>query len=170
MSYNLINRTRKGTFPHPGIYLSNATGTRLYGNTIYGSDDGILVKGASLHTDIRNNISVFGRGYGITVQDSSTVASFGNNLFYGNAAGNYNGIAAGAGDVLRDPNFAALNPTSPASFELQSGSPAINAGTSLAMTQSNALRRGSNWPNNIITVDQNQRGAWGIGAFAYVGP
>lgn len=170
VSYNLINRTRKGTFPHPGIYLFNATGTKLYGNTIYGADDGILVKGASLHTDIRNNISVFGRGHGITVQDSSTVASFGNNLFYGNATGNYNGITAGAGDVLRNPNFAAANPTSPASFELQSGSPAINAGASLATTQSNALRPGSSWPNNIFSVDQNQHGAWGIGAFAYVGP
>jgi len=170
VSYNVINRTRKGAFPHPGIYLFNATGTKLYGNTIYGADDGILVKGASLNSDIRNNISVFGRGHGITVQDSSTVASFGNNLFNGNAVGNYNGIAAGAGDVLRDPGFATANPTSPADFELQSSSPAINAGASLATTQGNALRPGSNWPNNIITVDQNQQGAWGIGAFAYVGP
>jgi parallel beta-helix repeat protein len=169
-SYNIVNRTREGAHSHPGIYLYNATGTKLYGNTIYGADDGILVKAASLKNDIRNNISVFGRGHGITVQDSSTVASFGNNLFYGNAAGNYNGIGAGAGDVLSDPKFASSNPASPASFQLQPDSPAINTGAALESTQSNALRPGSNWPNNIVTIDQNLRGAWGIGAFEYVGP
>ena len=166
VTYNIVNRTKKGIHPHPGIYLFHASGARVYGNTIYGADDGILVKGASSNTDIRNNISVFGRGQGIRVQDSSTVSKFGNNLFYGNAAGNYGGIAAGAGDVLADPRFASLNPTFPASFELRRDSPAINAGIPLESRHCNALRAGSEWPAKVIVLNQNVRGRWGIGAFA----
>lgn len=169
VSYNIVNRTRKGAHSHPGIYLYQATGTKLYGNTVYGADDGILVK-ASSATDIRNNISVFGRGRGIAVRDSSTVAGFGHNLFYENAAGNYQGIGAGAGDVLKDPRFTSANPISPASFELRPESPAIDAGAQLTGAQSNALSPGSKWPKDIVTVDQNLRGAWAIGAFAHVAP
>jgi hypothetical protein len=171
VSYNIINRTRKGLRPHAGIYLYHAPGAKVYGNTIYGTDDGILVNQASVNTDIRNNISAFGRGHGIAVRDSSTVALFSNNLFYANTAGHYGGIDPGPADVLQNPRFANPNPTSPAGFELQPGSPAICAGASLGSAQpAVALKPGAGWPRNVRTVDQNRRVAWEIGAFAYTEP
>jgi parallel beta-helix repeat protein len=168
-SYNIINRTKPGSNSHPGIYLYGATGASVHGNTVYGTDDGILVKAASVNNDIRNNISAFNRQHGISVQDTSTVAIAGNDLFYANTAGSYSGIGAAAGDVTSDPKFVSSNPNSPTSFVLEAGSPAINAGVDLG-ARSAGLQPGSSWPGNVLTVDQNLYGGWEIGAFVYVGP
>lgn len=170
VTYNVINRTTVGVNSHPGIYVYGAVGLKIYNNTIYGVDDGILVRSASTGIDIRNNISVFNRRHGISLEAGSTVASFYNNLFFSNTAGNYAGLTPGSGDVTADPKFVNSPPSSSSDFALQSGSPAVNAGTNLGTSESNGLQPSSFWPSNVLTVDQNLYGAWEIGAFVRVGP
>lgn len=170
VAYNVINRTRVGVNSHPGIYVYGAAGPKIYNNTIYGVDDGILVRSASTGIDIRNNISVFNRQHGISLEAGSTVTTFSNNLFFSNAAGNYAGLTPRFGDVTADPKFVNSPPSSASDFALQSGSPAVNAGTNLGTADSNGLQPTSIWPSNVLTVDQNLYGAWEIGAFVCVGP
>lgn len=129
-SYNVINGTKAGSHAHPGIYISNALSARIYNNTIYGADQGILAKQASTDTDIRNNIVSSNRTYGIRLEDTSTATNFNHNLFHGNVTANYSGIAAGSGDVTANPLFAAAG----SDFALQRDSPAINAGAVLGLS------------------------------------
>ena len=163
VSYNVINRTKSGTNGHPGIYLYGAIGAKVYGNTIVGADQGMLLKTASMGNDIRNNISAFNRSFGIDLQDSSTIAFFSNNLFNSNAASNYNGVAPGSGDLTADPAF-----TNRANnlLTLLGTSPAINAGANLGSSFQSALLPGSAWPSSVVTGNQNASGTgWVVGAF-----
>jgi parallel beta-helix repeat protein len=129
VSDNIINKTKSGSNTHPGIYLYGASGAKIYNNTIYGADQGILVKAASTGNNIRNNISYNNRQYGIKLEDTSTVTTFSNNLFYNNTTSNYSGTSAGNGDIVSNPNV-----VSSSDFHLQSTSPAINAGTDVGLT------------------------------------
>jgi hypothetical protein len=68
--------------------------------------------------------------------------------------------------VQTDPQF--VNPAA-AQFWLQSGSPAIDAGTNLGSPYNIGLLPESSWPNSVLTGDQNAYGSgWEIGAFLYV--
>jgi parallel beta-helix repeat protein len=163
VSYNVINRTRAGASAHPGIYLYGANNTRVYGNTIVGTDQGILLKFASTNNDIRNNISSFNRVYGITVQDTSTATSFNNNLFSSNGSGNYSGISAGAGDVTNDPEF---TDRAENLLTITTSSSAATAGANLGSPHEVVLMTGSVWPGSILKGTQNASGiGWAIGAF-----
>jgi parallel beta-helix repeat protein len=77
--------------------------------------------------------------------------TFKTNLWYGGT--NAPGLAAGTGDVLSDPKF--VNVTNhPLGFELQNGSPAIDAGTTLSAV-----------PRDYRGVARPQGSAYDIGAF-----
>ena len=163
VTYNVINRTKSGANGHPGIYLYGAVGASIYGNTIVGTDDGLVLKISSTGNKIRNNISAFNRIYGIDLEDQSTATIFTNNLFSTNGTSNYHGIAGGAGDVTTDPVFTNRSNNV---LTLVSTSPAINAGADLGSAYQNGLLPASIWPNSIVTGNQNSRGtAWAIGAF-----
>lgn len=65
-----------------------------------------------------------------------------------------------------DPQFMNASATQ---FWLQSGSPAIDAGTNLGSPYNIALLPSSSWPNSVLTGDQNAYGSgWEMGAFIYV--
>jgi hypothetical protein len=64
-----------------------------------------------------------------------------------------------------DPLFVS---TSTNDFSLQSGSPVIDAGTTLSSTYESGLAPGSTWPNSVSTLNQNNYGSnWEIGAYVY---
>ena len=66
-----------------------------------------------------------------------------------------------------DPQF--VN-ASAAQFWLQSGSPAIDAGTNLGSPYNIGLLPASSWPNSVLTGDQNSYGTgWEIGAYIFTG-
>ena len=155
-AYNVINGCYAGANLHPGIYLYSAIGAKVYGNTISGCDDGLLLKTASTGNDIRNNVSTANRVYGIDVQDTSTVTTFNHNLFYGNTTANYHGISAGTGDVTTNP---LLN----ANLTLQVGSPAIGSGANIGSTYSLGLLPVSVWPGSVVLGAQAP--AWNMGAY-----
>jgi hypothetical protein len=68
--------------------------------------------------------------------------------------------------VQGDPQF---ENAAAAQFWLASGSPAIDAGTTLGSPYNIALVPGSTWPNSVVTGDQNAYGSgWEMGAFLYV--
>ena len=164
VSYNVINGTKAGMYIHPGIYLYQAVGAKAYGNTIYGTDCGLLVKSASTGADIRNNIVSNNRKYGISVEDTSNVTTFDYNLFYSNGT-NYSGIRAGAHDVTANPMFTGA---SGADFTLQAGSAAVDAGADLGSTHKTALMPAASWPEDVITGDQYSAGQWWeVGAYLF---
>ena len=164
VSYNVINGTKAGRYIHPGIYLYQAVGAKVYGNTIYGTDCGLLVKSASTGADIRNNLVSTNRTYGIRVEDSSNVTTFDYNLFYSNGS-SYSGIRAGAHDVTADPKF---TDASSADFTLQASSAANDAGADLGSTHKTALMPTASWPEDVTTGDQYSTGQWWeIGAYLF---
>src|ERR1019366_4178110 len=69
--------------------------------------------------------------------------------------------------VQSDPQF--VN-ASAAQFWLQSGSPAIGAGTNLGSPYNIGLLPVSSWPNSVLTGDQNSYGTeWEVGAYIFTG-
>jgi len=169
VAYNIIRETYDGANAHHGIYVKGASGVKVYGNTVYGCDDGIHVgtEGGTHSTgvDVRNNICSGNRGYGLTLEASNTITGWGYNCWYDNDAGNLSGKSAGTGDVTTDPAF---NDAPNGDFTLGGGSPCINAGTTLTFADSWALRPGSTWPNGVLAGNQHAYGAhWEIGAYVY---
>lgn len=160
--YNIVNGTVLGSNAHAGIGLDACLNAKFYGNTVYGADDGILVKDTSTGNDMRNNGSAFNRAFGIDVS-SGTVTTFTNNGFYSNASGNYNGISGGTGDVLGNPFLANV---SGGNLRISKNSPWIDAGANLGTTYQLGLDSHSVFP--FGTANQNSYGSgWDIGAFVF---
>jgi parallel beta-helix repeat protein len=164
VSYNVINRTKPGANLHPGIYLYEAVGAKVYGNTIYGTDCGLLVKRGSTTNDVRNNLVSNNRAYGIRVEDSSNVKEFDYNLFYSNGT-NYSGIGGGVHDSTADPRFTGAVD---GDFSLQPGSGAVDAGGDLGPLNRIAIMPSASWPEGVATGDQYEAGQWWeVGAYLY---
>lgn len=157
--YNVINRTKSGGNTHPGIYVEQAVGAKVYNNTIVGCDAGIQLQTASTGTDIRDNVSAFNRTYGIDVIDTSTATTFNHNLFNTNATANYHGIAAGTGDLTTDPKF--VNRASN-NLTVQGTSPATGSGTALAASASLGIDNRTPGP---VFQFVTQPALWSMGAF-----
>jgi len=161
--YNVVNGTVLGSNAHAGLGLDGCVNGKFYGNTVYGADDGILVKNSSTGNDMENNGSTFNRGYGIDVT-SGSVTTFKTNGWYSNTSGNYNGISAGSGDVTSNPflaNGAGGN------LRISKNSPWIDVGTNLGSTYQLGLNPHTVFP--FGTANQNSYGSgWEIGAFVFI--
>lgn len=71
-----------------------------------------------------------------------------------------------AGSISADP---LLNNPEKGDFSLKAGSPAIDKGANQGTSYENALHPGSTWPDNVVTVNQNQNGRrWEIGAYGFI--
>jgi hypothetical protein len=62
-----------------------------------------------------------------------------------------------------DPKFT----TDGSDFTLQASSPSINAGVDLGASYDDALDPNSTWPSSVVTFDQDDQGAWEMGAYIY---
>ncbi len=81
------------------------------------------------------------------------------------AAATADGAVASPGSTAANPLF--TNPSG-GDFTLGSGSPVIDAGTSLGDAWDDALDPDSTWPDAVMTVDQDTCGrGWEIGAYGY---
>lgn len=161
--YNIVNDTVLGANAHAGIALDGGVGAKFYGNTVYGADNGILLKNSSTGNDFRNNGSTNNRLFGLTVS-SGSITTCGTNGFYSNASGNYSGISACSGDVTSNPflaNGAGGN------LRISKNSAWIDNGTNLGTTYQNGLNSHTVFPFGL--VNQNSYGSgWDIGAFVFL--
>lgn len=108
-------------------------GWKLYNNVFYDNGiDGIFIGQYATGGTIQNNLSA-GNNYGIELESGgSTTAN--HNAYYDNATNNYNGISGGTGDVTTDPLL--VDPTgTPPDFRIGAGSPCINAGVDVGLTE-----------------------------------
>jgi len=146
---------------HAGMYIySTDSGTAVYNNVIYnipsngGGTVGIEVSGSNIA--LYNNTVSDVNGYGILIISGSS-NSVRNNIAYGNAPDFAAGSSVSVADNLfgTDPMF--VNAGS-GNFQLQTGSPAIDAGASLSLVTADK-----------IGVARPQGGATDIGAYEWKG-
>lgn len=159
--YNIANGTADGSNSHACLALDGGLALKAYGNTLYGCDDGILLKNSSTGQDVRNNGMAFNRGFGLNVS-SGSVTTCATNGFYSNTGGNYSGIPACAGDIYGNPFF---GNAAGKDLRLSKNSAWINVGTNISSTYQFGLNPRSVFP--FGTVNQNLNGAWDIGAFVF---
>jgi hypothetical protein len=178
-------------------YYSN--GVHVYNNTVYGNTKGISVNGMSAvansinNTVVTNNISTgntinlqcflggendgtMGSGNVYTYNDFGAASTNFINWGFGVGKSTYSAWETATGNcgttgcshsVQADPLF--VNAAG-AQFWLQSGSPAIDAGTNLGSPYNIGLLPGSSWPNSVLTGDQNSYGnGWEVGAYIFTG-
>lgn len=133
-----------------GIYFNSATNTKIYNNTTYGNTiSGIHFDGATSSTNEVKNNSITNNGIeGIGGVGSQTVVIDYNDVWNNRINYAYN---PGAHDISSDPLFA------DGEFHLQSGSPAINSGTTL-----------SDVPTDIVGVSRPQGAGYDIGAYEWL--
>jgi parallel beta-helix repeat protein len=120
----------------PGILLSSGQGNHAYNNVVYANKWGIEVYNSTDALVAFN--TVFGNGStlpGIYLQSSAVNTTVRNNISYQNTGGNFHG--SGASGLVSDHNLFGTDPlfVNPGAFDLrlQAGSPAIDAGTPLAL-------------------------------------
>jgi hypothetical protein len=115
-----------------GIYLNNVTNTSVYNNTVYAN-----------------------ASYGIQVDADASGTTVGNNISYGNGVQDYANRGRQTTEMSNlfgiDPQF--VNPATK-NFQLQTGSPAVNAGTAISVVTSDLAGR-----------SRPQGGRYDIGAF-----
>ncbi len=118
---------------------------KIYNNVAYKAGQGnnnviaaIMIDSAATNTFAVNNIVAFSSKTGVKLWNVPAVSSpttvlLSNNLFYQNKI---NGIL-GANPILADPQFSSppISLTSPASFQLQPASPAINRGLDMGLAK-----------------------------------
>jgi parallel beta-helix repeat protein len=176
---NMIRNSRihdNGGFAHnvadslrgKGMLLGSGSGNTAYNNLVYNNyETGIQVGDHASNTVVSNNTvyrnaissAIVSGGWinGIYVMGDSTNAIIQNNTTYGNGV---DAIAnLGSGTTLRN-NLIGTNPMfvnpNTGDFRLQTGSPAIDAGTTVASVTS-----------DISGVPRPQGGAYDIGAYEY---
>src|SRR5581483_11370103 len=151
---------------HPGIWAYQASGVKIFNNTVGLVDDGVALSGGTLSADVRNNILAFNRGYGINLAADSTIVNPDYNLVYSNSRGNYQGTSKGAHDLNASPQFVYQNGMD---LRLQSSSPAIDSGMNLGLPNNLGLTPVHNSLPGPPPLDQNSYGSgWERGAFVYV--
>jgi parallel beta-helix repeat protein len=126
---NIVVNTRWGFYY--GAY-GNGGGlgsTTVANNTFYRATQTMLWLDSGSHTGsiIENNVFSQAGGAPMTLVDGNG-ALFRANLWYGGNAG----AAAGAGDILADPQLAAPGQLDPAGYALRDGSPARDRGISVS--------------------------------------
>jgi hypothetical protein len=164
-----------------GVSFQSGTGLLIYGNTIYGNGNGILlgVSGAT----VNNNITAQNTSLEISTLAAVTLTSDYND-FYHAAGGNFMSYQGTAGTFAQwktassqDSHSISVDPTftnaSGNVFTVNVGSPTIGGGLTLGGTYQNALSSNSTWPSGIVLV--SQPALWNLGAFTnsssiYVSP
>lgn len=165
------------------IYNCDSDGTKA--NLYFASGDG------DCNVTLKNNISAFPNNndkYAVCFIDADAFVTGDNNLYYQPSgtggrfafyAGVYTSLATWKTDMLAagkdeqnsqlaDPLFIDRTGNT---LSLQSGSPAINTGETLAATYDDALHPNTAWPSSVTTIDQDSYGAgWEIGAYGYPPP
>jgi hypothetical protein len=151
-----------------GIGLYNGDNIQAYNNVVYGNGTkglsgvaGIRVGLTTTNASVDNN-TVYGQGSnasGILILSSATGTIIRNNIVYNNPAGHI--VDNGINTVLfPSNNITTTNPLfvdpANANFQLQSNSPAIDAGTTLAHVTT-----------DIIGVGRPQGSAYDIGAYEF---
>jgi parallel beta-helix repeat protein len=174
VTYNIISRCGQGSSPpYGGLRLNRAqSGTSLIANNIvYGCDRGIYMYSLTDHYIIKNNIISGNSDYAVyrgEVGINSNILS--SNIYYpdGSAEFYYMGsnenFSQWKNSTNQDSNSLSSNPlftnasgsySRASDFQLQSSSPAINAGTNIGLT--------SDYAGNPIV------GSPDIGAYEYQG-
>lgn len=124
---NLIAFNKKGN----GIYTNTYALTTIENNTIVGNgfeDFFIVGSGIAIDAawvDIKNNIIVSNRGYGLKYYSPSQFSYINYNDVWGNIDGQYYIIEPGENDISCNPRF--INPMN-GNFTLSTTSPCIDAG------------------------------------------
>lgn len=122
-----------------GIILASGSATQVYNNIFYnngGSGDSasIFVYNGTGHLLYNNSISN-GTAYGIKVDTNASGTKVYNNISYGNAQADY--VNVGSGTLALTNMFSGVDPkwVNPGAgdLHLQATSPAINAGTTIAL-------------------------------------
>ena len=195
VAYNLVYGNAMGILVEHspiGVHIYNNTIASNYHSGDTGADAGLCLQDNGTTVSALNNNIFYGNYY---IANSSTlynrqiyvttgspnpsITASDNNLFYGSdAAGEilvdyqgtgytfatWKGLGFDAHGVSADPKF-----TKPGSgdFTLQSGSPAVDAGTNLGATYQFGLDPRTSFPWG--TLNQNSQGSgWEIGAFVFV--
>lgn len=137
------------------IIASRSDSVLIYNNILYGNTGhGILAGSVASNTRIYNNTVYGGAQTGIYVEPGATGTDVRNNIAYGNASTQILGLGVGtnmANNLITNPRF--VNPTA-FDFNIQSGSPAIDAGVTLSLVQV-----------DFKSTPRPQGGAYDIGAF-----
>lgn len=160
--YNTIANLTTGN--HAGIQVTDSSlNCFLENNTIYNTMNGIMGYSLSTGTTVKNNIISECDIYGINFVAGAEPTAADYNLVYNSGTANYLApSAAGANDVNSDPLFISAG----IDFRLNVSSPAINTGYTLGAAYDDALM-----PTRIAppytTGDQDDYGAWEIGAYTY---
>lgn len=148
----IYNNSTMASTPVGGILVwgsssSTVTNTQISNNLVYkngssvsGAAGGILVGPYTSGTKVWNNTTYANKGYGLQIgytssraSTKSTVAQ--NNITYGNGSGNYMNAGTSTtstNNLTTDPKFVSASSNN---FQLQSSSPAINAGVKLSAVQ-----------------------------------
>lgn len=163
------------------LFINGAAGNSFYGNTIYNSSEtGIDIEGSSTGNTLGNNI-VDKAGYYLIYIDTTSTPGFisdyndwsgsgwhWQSATYSSLADWQTNSAQDNHSLIEDPAFASASTNN---FTLQSGSPAIDAGTNLGSSYAGGLAPSSTWPSSVTVLDQNSNGtAWEIGAYVYAAP
>lgn len=151
--YNNILYSNDSRIQHFQDDTASSSGNVFYGNVLAYGQYGMLPNGGSW--DVKNNIFY---NVNTPVAGGSSRLTFSNNIAYPTSTGVANA-------TVKDPKF--TNPSGGWSgFRLQSDSPAINTGVTLASPYNLAIDSNATaWPPT--TADQNGNGSWEIGAFVH---
>ncbi len=146
-----------------GIHIAGYTtvsNLKIYNNTVaFNGRSGAIVWQDLDGIDIRNNIFYNNTNYGIDyyapTNSTGRKVNIDHNMFYGNPSGtiHQNSIFNIASNLTNNPNFVSDN-----DFHLKSGSPAINAGTSIGAPSTDF---------DGTTRPQPPGGMYDIGAYEY---
>jgi hypothetical protein len=163
--YNRIHDGQRSTMGGRGwgIVTGTASGTKIYGNVVYGvrntasGSAGISVFSSS-NSEVYNNTVSGNDPIGLDVTSYASGAIVRNNISYANGAGDYAGNGSG---VTVSNNLFGVDPkfvnAAARDFQLQSGSPALDAAVALSAVTSDV---------NGTARPQGQ--AYDIGAFELV--
>lgn len=137
------------------IIASRSDSVLIYNNILFGNTGhGILAGSQGSNTRIYNNTVYGGAQTGIYVEPGATGTDVRNNIAYGNGTTQILGLGVGtvlANNLITDPRF--VN-SAAFDFNIQTGSPAINAGVTLSQIQT-----------DFKGTPRPQGGAYDIGAY-----
>jgi parallel beta-helix repeat protein len=158
--YNVIHDFPVTTEKTQGIDIGQGSGNKVYGNVVFnlkgtvGGSQGIYVyRGANI--EVYNNTVYGNASGGIVVDPGVTGAIVRNNISYQNSGGDYRN---GGTNTFASNNLIGVNPMfvnpSAGDFKLLSGSPAVDAGTTISMVLT-----------DVIGTPRPQGSAYDVGAF-----